>query len=73
MINSRGLSVRLLVLLPFSFPLYSDNDLDVPHRTLISKTKGRSLEETDVILGAVQEDKPRVDIAKHDAVPRLCL
>ena len=68
-----SLSVRLLVLLSFGFPLYSDHDLDVPHRTLIPKTKGRTLEEKDVIFGAVQEDKRGADIAQHDAVRKLCL
>ena len=73
MINSRGLSVRLLVLLPYGPPLYCDYDLEGPHRRLIPKTKGRRLDETDVIFGAVQEDKRRVDIAQHDAVRKLCL
>ena len=68
-----SLSVRLLVLLPFGFPLYSDHDLDVPHRTLIPKTKGRTLEEKDVIFGAVQEDKRRANIAEQDTVSKVCL
>ena len=33
---------------------------------LIPETKGRSLEEMDVIFGAVQEDKRRADIAKQE-------
>ena len=67
MINICGLTVRLLILLPFGFLLGPDYDLDGSHRRLIPKTKGRRLDETDVIFGAVQEDKRRVDIAQHDA------
>ena len=34
--------------------------------SLIPETKGRSLEEMDVIFGAVSEDKRRADIAAQE-------
>ena len=42
-----------------------DYDLDGSHRRLVPKTKGRRLEETDVIFGVVQGDKRRADIAQR--------
>ena len=66
MINIRGLLVSLLVVSPFHSSLGPDFDLDGSHRRLIHKTKGRSLEEMDVIFGAVQEDKRRADIEKQE-------
>ena len=65
MINIHGLLVGPFVLLSFHPSL----DLDDGEK------KERSLEEseTDVIFGAVQEDKRGADIAQHDAVRKLCL
>ena len=48
-------------MLPFDFaPVIN---LDPEPTRLIPETKGRSLEEMDVIFGAVQADKRRADIA----------
>ena len=55
------------------FSTRSDYDLDGSHRILIPKTKGRTLEEKDVIFGAVQEDKRRANIAEQDIVSKVCL
>ena len=63
--HSRSLGTSSRTILPYGPPLYSDYDLEGPHRPLIPKTKGRRLDEMDIIFGVVQEDKRRVDIAQQ--------
>ena len=68
-INIGGMAVFSLYVFSNSSPLVLQLILTMswtePDR-LIPETKGRSLEEMDVIFGAVQEDKRRADIAKQE-------
>ena len=64
-INIGGMAIFSLYV--FSLTSFFGHVVDNAHR-LIPETKGRSLEEMDIIFGSVQEEKRRADIEQEQRV-----